>query len=69
MTKSGLRPIGESANAPSRQLLLHCSTSRHPWRSQARGPRLDPIGESTTGASMHRGPRLDPIGEAQDLHR
>jgi len=29
----------------------------------ARGPRLDPIGETATGPSLARGPRLDPIGE------
>ena len=29
----------------------------------ARGPRLDPIGETANGPSLARGPRLDPIGE------
>ncbi len=29
----------------------------------ARGPRLNPIGETANGPSLARGPRLDPIGE------
>jgi cytochrome c oxidase assembly protein subunit 15 len=31
----------------------------------ARGPRLDPIGETATAPSLARGPRLDPIGETR----
>ncbi|MEK7734604.1 MAG: hypothetical protein AAB329_04100 [Pseudomonadota bacterium] len=34
----------------------------------SRGPRLDPIGEGASGASLHRAPRLDPIGDTEHAH-
>ena len=53
--------IGETANAPDHMTGRTSEASRA--SVSARGPRLDPIGESANGPSLARGPRLDPIGE------